>query len=171
MASGPITPWWIEGEKVKVGKDFIFFGSKITADGTAVMKLKDTCFLEEKLSKQSIVKEQRHHFASKVSYSHSYDFSSSRLCIWELDHKEGWELKNWCFQVVVLEKTLKSPLDIKQMKPVNPKGNQSWIFIGMTDLKLQYFDHLMRRVNSLEKTLMLGKIEGKRRRGWQSMRC
>ena len=85
---------------------------------------------------ESILKEQRHHFASKVSYSQSYDFSSSHLCIWELDHKEGWELKNWCFQVVVLEKTLESPLDIKQMKPVNPKGNQSWIFIGMTEIPI-----------------------------------
>ena len=85
----------------------------------------------------------------------------------ELDHKESWVPKNWCFWTVLLEKTLESPLDSKEIQPVNPKGNQSWIFIGRTELKLQYFGHLMQRTDSLEKTLMLGKIEGKRRRGWQ----
>ena len=87
-------------------------------------------------------------------------------------HKEGWELKNWCFQIVVLEKTLESPLDSKEIKPVNPKGNQSWIFIGRTDAeaKLQYFGHLMQRTDSFEKPLMLGKIEGGRRRRRQRMR-
>ena len=89
------------------------------------------------------------------------------VVMWELDHKEGWVLKNWCFQIVVLEKTLESPLDSKRIKPVNPKGNQPWIFIGRTEMKLrlQYFGHLMQRGNSLEKTLMLGKIEGRRRKG------
>ena len=78
------------------------------------------------------------------------------------------ESKNWCFRIVMLEKTLESPLDCKKIKPVNAKGNQPWIFIGKTmlKLKLQYFGHLMWRADSLEKTLMLGKIEG-RRRGWQ----
>ena len=79
------------------------------------------------------IKEQRHHFASKGPYSQSYDFSSSHVQMWELDHKEGWALKNWCFRIVVLEKTLESPLDCKEIKPVNPKGNQPWIFIGRTD--------------------------------------
>ena len=92
--------------------------------------------------------------------------------MWELDHKEGWMLKNWCFWIVVLEKTLESPLDCKEIKPVNPKGNQSWIFIGRTvaELKLQYFGHLIGRANSLEKTLMLEKIESKQRRGQWRMR-
>ena len=89
--------------------------------------------------------------------------------MWELDHKEGWVLKNWCFQTVVLEKTLESPLDCKEIKPVHPKGNQPWIFIGRK-LKLQYFGYLMRRADSSEKTLMFGKIEGRRRRGWQRMK-
>ena len=87
--------------------------------------------------------------------------------------KEGsWVPKNWCFWIVVLEKTLKSPLDCKEIEPVNPKGNQSWIFMGRADLKLklQYFGHLIRRTDTLEKTLMLGKIEGGRRREWQRMR-
>ena len=89
-----------------------------------------------------------------------------------LDYKESWAQKNWCFWTVGLEKTLESPLDCKEIKPVHPKGNQSWIFIGRTDmkLKLQYFGHLMQRTDSLEKTLMLGKTEGRRRRGRQRMR-
>ena len=92
--------------------------------------------------------------------------------MWELDHEKGWAPKNWCFWAVVLEKILESPLDSKEIKPVNPKGNQPWIFIGRSDtkLKLQYSGYLMRRVNSLEETLMLGKIEGRRRSGWQRMR-
>ena len=91
--------------------------------------------------------------------------------MWELDCKESWAPKSWCFWTVVLEKTLESPWDSKEIKPVNPKGNQSWIFIGRTDakLKLQYFGHLMRRTDSLQKTLMLGHIVGRGRRGWQKM--
>ena len=99
--------------------------------------------------------------------------------MWELDYKESWALKNWCFWSVVLEKTLESPLNCKVIQPVNLKGNQSWIFIGKSDaeaetpmlkLKLQYFGHLMQRANSFEKTLMLGKIEGRRRSGQRRMR-
>ena len=92
--------------------------------------------------------------------------------MWELDYKESWELKNWCFWTVVLEKTLESPLDCKEIQSVHPKGNQSWIFIGglMLKLKLQYFGHLMWTADSLEKILMLGKIEGGRRRGQQRIR-
>ena len=89
-----------------------------------------------------------------------------------MDHKESWASKNWCFWTVVLEKTLESPLDYKEIKTINPNGNQSWIFIGSTDAeaKLQYFGHLMQRTDSLEKTLMLGKTEVRRSRGWQRMR-
>ena len=91
--------------------------------------------------------------------------------MWELNYKESWAPKNWCFWTVVLEKTLESPLDCKEIQPVHPKGDQSWLFIGRSDvLKLQYFGHLMRRSDSFEKTLMLGKIEGRRRRGQQRMR-
>ena len=81
-------------------------------------------------------------------------------------------LKNWCFSTVVLEKTLESPLDCKEIQPVYPKGDQSWVFIGRTDAEaeFQYFGHLMQRVDSLEKTLMLGGIGGRRRRWWQRMR-
>ena len=89
--------------------------------------------------------------------------------MWELDYEEDWALKNWWFWTVVVEKTLDSPLDCKEIKPINPKGNQSWISIEGLMLKLQYFGHLMRRADSFEKTLMLGKIEGRRRRGWQNL--
>ena len=85
--------------------------------------------------------------------------------MWELDHKEGWTLKNRCFPGAVLEKTLESPLDCKEIQSVHPKGYQSWVFIERTDveLQLQYFGHLMWRADSLEKTLMLGETEGRRR--------
>ena len=78
------------------------------------------------------IKMQRHHLENKDLYSLSYGFSSSHVWMWELDHKESWVPKNWCFQIVVLEKTLESPLGCKEIKPVNPKGNQPWIFIGRT---------------------------------------
>ena len=79
------------------------------------------------------IKEQRHHFADKGLYNQSYGFSSSHVLMWELDHKEDWAPKNWCFQAVVLERTLESLLDCKEIKPDNPKGYQPWIFIGRTD--------------------------------------
>ena len=121
------------------------------------------------------IKKQRHDFADKGPYSQSYSQSyGSHVQMWELDHKEGWVLKNWCFRTVVLEKTLQSPLDSKEMKPVNPKGNQPWIFTGRTDAEAEApilwpLGHLMRRTNSSEKTLMLEKIEGRwegGHRGW-----
>ena len=83
------------------------------------------------------IKKQRHYFSNKGPYSQSCGFSSSHVRVWELDPKEGWALKNWCFQTVVLEKTLESPLDCKEIKPVNPKGNQSWIFTGRTDSEIE----------------------------------
>ena len=88
------------------------------------------------------------------------------------DYKESWVPKNWCFWTVVLENTLESPLDSKEIQPVHPKGNQSWIVIGRTDVEAetQYFGHLMQRTDSVEKILILGKIEGGRRRAWQRMR-
>ena len=92
--------------------------------------------------------------------------------MWELDYKESWVLKNWCFWTVVLEKTLENPLDCKEIQPVHPTGDQSWVFIGRTDVEAEtpIIWPLMWRADSFEKTLMLGKIEGRRRRGWQRMR-
>ena len=92
--------------------------------------------------------------------------------MWELDYKESWAPKNWCFWTVVLEKTLESPLDCKEIQPVNPNLKEispEYSLEGLM-LKLQYFDHLMWRTDSLRKGLMLGKIEGRRRRGWQGIR-
>ena len=110
--------------------------------------------------------------ANKGPSSQSYGFSSSHVWIWELDYKESWVLKNWCFWTVVLEKTLESPLNSKELnqsilKEISPKYSLEGL---MLKLKLHYLGHLMWRTDSFEKTLMLGKIEGRRRRGWQRMR-
>ena len=116
------------------------------------------------------IKNQRHHFAHKGLHSQSDCFSSSHVWMWELDHKEGWASKNWCFQIMVMEKTLESPLDSKEIKLVNPKGNQLWIFSGRTDTEARAPIHWSQELTHWKKTLMLGKIEGKRRRGRQGVR-
>ena len=137
------------------------------------MKLEDTCSFEEKLwLPTQLIKKQRHHFANKSPCSQSYSFSSSQVqCESRTIKKaERWRMdasELWCW------KRLKSPLVSKEIKPINPKGNQPWIFIGRTDAEVEapiFFGHLMQRADSLEKTLMMGKIEGKRRRGRQRMR-
>ena len=115
------------------------------------------------------IQKQRHYFANKGQSSQSHGFSSSHVWMWELDCEESWALKNWCFCTVVLEKTLESPMDCKSsnqsiLKEISPELEGL-----MLKLKLQYFGHPMWRTEWLEKTLMLGKIEG-RRRGWQRMR-
>ena len=103
---------------------------------TAAMKLKTTCSLEKSCGQpRQHIKEQRYYLADKGTFSQSYGFSSSHVWMWELDHKETWVLKNWCFWTLVLEKTLERLLDCKEVKSVNPKGNQSWIFIGRADTK------------------------------------
>ena len=112
------------------------------------------------------IKKQRHYFVNKGLSSQGHDFSSSHVWNWELDYKQSWVPKNWCFWSVVLEKTLDSPMDSKEIQPVYPKGDQSWIFIGRNDVEAEtpVFSHLMQRADSFEKTLMLGNIEGGRRR-------
>ena len=131
IASSPITSWQIDGETMETVTDFIFLGSKITADGDCGHEMK-RCFLLGNDQYRQHIKKQRHYFAEKGPCSQSYGFSSSHVWMWELDHKEGWATKNWCFWTVVLEKTLESPLECQEIKPVHPKGNQSWIFIGRT---------------------------------------
>ena len=102
---------------------------------TAAMKLKDICSLKESCDQpRQNIKHQRYYFADKGPSSQSYGFSSNHVWMWELDHNERLAPKNWCFWAMVLEKTLESPLDFKEIKPVNPKGNQSWILIGRTDV-------------------------------------
>ena len=117
------------------------------------------------------IKKQRHYFVNKGPSSQGYGFSSSRVWMWELDYKESWVVKNWCFWTVVLEKTLENPLDCKEIQPVHPKGDQPWVFIGRTDVEAETPILWPPDVKSwfIEKTLMLGKIEG-RRRGGQRMR-
>ena len=119
-------------------RDFIWGAPKSLQMVTAAMKLKDTCSLEESCDKsRQYIKKQRHYFADKGPSNQSYGFSSSHVWMWELDYKESWVPKNWCFWTVMLQRTLESPLDSKKIKPVNPKGNQSWIFIGRTDAKAE----------------------------------
>jgi len=119
MASGPITSWQIEGEKVQAVTAFIYLGFKTTQDGD--------CCHENKRQKKSCgkprwcIKKQRHHFVDKGLCSQGCGFSSSHVQMWELDHKEGWALKNWCFRTAALEQTLENPLDFKVIKRVNPK--------------------------------------------------
>ena len=104
---------------------------------TAAMKLKDTPWKKSYDEPRQCIKKQRHYFADKGPSNQSYGFSSSHVWMWELDYKEGWTLKNWCFWTVVLEKTLESRLDFKEIKPVNPKWNQSWMFIERTDAEAE----------------------------------
>ena len=139
MASGPITSWEIHGETVETVSDFIFGGSKITADDDCSHEIKRHLLLGRKVmtNLDSIFKKQRHYFANKGLSSQGYGFSSSHVWMWELDYKESWVLKNWCFWTVVLEKTFESPLDCKEIQVVCPKGNQSWVFIGRTDVEAE----------------------------------
>ena len=131
MASGPITSWEIDGETLS---DFIFGASKNTADGDSSHEIKRLLLLGRKVvtNLDSILKRRDITLPTKVCLVKAM-FSSSHVWMWELDYKESWELKNWYFWTVVLEKTLESPWDCKKIKPIHPKGNQSWIFIGRTD--------------------------------------
>ena len=118
------------------------------------------------------IKKQQHYFANKGPSSQSYGFSSSHVRMWELVYKESWALKNWCFWTVVLEKTLESPWTARRsnqsiLKEISPGYSLEGL---MLKLKLQYFGHLMQRADSFEKTLMLGKIDSRKRREWQGMR-
>ena len=130
MASGPITSWQIDGEKMETAEDLIFLGSIISADGDCSHELKRHLLLGRKAMTNltSILKSKLywHHFVDKGPYSQSYGFSSSHTRMWEMDHKEDWALKNWYFWTLVLEKTPEGPLDIKEIKLFNPKGNQPW---------------------------------------------
>ena len=161
------------GKQWKQWQTLFFFASKTTADGDCSHEIKRHLLLGIKAitNLDSILKSIDITLPTKISLVKAVVFCSSHVCTWELDYKESWALKNWCFWTVVLEKTAESPSDFMEIQPVHPKGNQSWIFIGRTDAeaKLQYFGHLMGRADSSGKTLMLGKIEG-RRRGQQRIR-
>ena len=152
----------------------LFWGAPKSLQMVSVaMNLKDTCSWKKSYNQpRQHIEKQRHYFANKDPSCQSYGFSSSYVWMWELDYKESWVLKNWCFWTVVLEKTLESPLDCKEihqsiLKDISPEYSLEGL---MLKLKLQYFGHLMGRADSFEKTLMLGKDEGRRKRGWQRMR-
>ena len=137
MASGPITSWQIDGETVETVADFIFLGSKIIADGDWNHEIKRGLLLGRKImtNLDSILKSRN--IVNKCLSSQGYGFSSGHVWMWEFYYKENWALKNWCFWTVVLETTLESPLDYKEIQPVNPKGVQSWVFIGRIDVEAE----------------------------------
>ena len=133
---------------------------------TAAMKLKDACSWKKSYDKpRQHIKKQRYHFADKGLYSQSYSFSSCHVWMWELNYKESWALKNWCFWTVVLEKTLESPLNCKEIKQVHPQGNQSWVFIGRTNGWSWNSNTLATWWEELTERLKAGS-----ERGWQRMR-
>ena len=139
MAFGPITSWEIDGETVETVSDFIFLGSKITADGDCSHEITRRLLLGGKVmtNLDSILKKQRHYFDNKDPSSQGYGFSCGHVWMWELDCEEDWVPKNWCFWTVVLEKTLESPLDCKEIQLVHSKGDQPWVFFGRTDAKAE----------------------------------
>ena len=134
MASSPITSWQIDEETVA---DFNFLGSKITADGDCSHEIKRHLLLASYDQPRQHIKKQRHYFVNKGPSSQGYGFSSSHVWVWGLDCKERWAPKNWCFWTLVLEKPLESPLDCKEIQPIHPKGDQSWVFIGRTDAEAE----------------------------------
>ena len=117
----------------------LFWGSsKITADGDCSHEIKRCLLLGRKvMTNLDSVLKQRHYFANKGPSSQGYGFSSTHVWMWKLDSKESWVLKHWCFWTVVLEKTLESPLDCEEVKPIHPKGDQSWAFIERTDVEAE----------------------------------
>ena len=136
MASGPITSWQIDGETVETVSDFIWGGSKITADGDCSHEIKRRLLLGRKVmtNLDSMFKSRDITLPTKVHLVKAMVFP---VVMWELDCEESWALKNWCFWTVVLEKTLESPLDCKEIQPVHPKGDQSWVFTGRTDVEAE----------------------------------
>ena len=172
MASGPIISWQIDGETVETVSDFIFWFQNHCRWWVQPWNYKTLAPWKKSYDQpRQHIKKQRHYFVNKGPSSQGYGFSSSHAWMWELDYKESWE-PNWCFWTVVLERTLESLLDCKEIQPVHPKEISPGCSLEglMLKLKLQYFGHLMPRVDSLEKTLMLGGIGGRRRRGQQRMR-
>ena len=137
MASSPIPSWQIDGETVETGRLY-FLGSKITADGDCSHEIKRRLLLGWKVTTnlESILKSREITLLTKVHLVKPI-VSSSHVWMWELDYKSSWAPKNWCFWTVVLKKTLESPLDCKEIQPVHPKGNQSWKFVGRTDVEAE----------------------------------
>jgi len=138
MALGPNISWQIDGETVETVADFILGGSKITADGDCSHEIKKCLLLGRKImtSLDSILKSRDITLSTKVRLVKAMVFPVV-VWMWDLDYKESWAQKNWCFWTVVLEKILEGPLDCKEIQPVHPKGNQFWVFIGRTDVEAE----------------------------------
>ena len=170
MASGPITSWQIDVETVA---DFIFGSPKITADGECSHEIKRRLLLGRKVmtNLDGILKSRDINLSRKFWVVNIMVFPVV-MCGCELNYKESWAQENWYFWTVVLEKTLESPLDCKEIQAVHPKGDESWVFNGRTDIEAEtpILWPLDVKADSFEKTLMLGKIEGNRRQGLQRMR-
>ena len=138
MASGPITSWQMHGETMETVRDFVFLGSKITVDGDCSPEIKRCLFLGRKaMTNLDSILKSRHYFANKGPYSQSYGFSSSQVWMWELDHKESWVPKIWSFELWCWRRLLRVPWTARRIQPVNAQGNQSWIFIEMTDAEAE----------------------------------
>ena len=169
MASGPITSWQIDGETVETVADFIFGGTKITADGDCSHEIKICCSLKKSYDQpRQHIQKQRHYFADKGPSSQSCGFSSSHAWMWELDYEESWVRRIDAFELWCWRRLLRVPWTARRsnqsiLKEISPEYSLEGLILR---LKLQYFGHLMWRTDSLEKTVMLGKIEGRRRRGW-----
>ena len=172
MASSPITSWKTDGETMETVTDLIFSGSKITADDDCSHEIKRRLLLGRKVmtNLDSILKSRD--ITNKGPSSQSYGFSSSHVWMWELDYKESWAAKNWCFWTGCWRRLLRVPWTARRssqsiLNEISPGISLDGM---MLKPKLQYFGHLIRIVDSLEKTLMLGGIGGRRRRGRQRMR-
>ena len=168
MASGPITSWQIDGETVETVADFISLGSQITAGGDCSHEIKRRLLLGRKVMTNlgSILKSRD--IVNKVPSSQGCGFSSGHVWMWDLDYKESWA-QNWCFWSVVLKKTLRVPWTARRssqsiLKEISPGCLLEGLMLKQ---KLHYFGHLMWRADSFEETLMLGKTDGRRRRGRQ----
>ena len=170
MASSSITSWKIDGDTVETVANFILRGSKITVDGDCSYEIETlTPWKESYDQPRQHVKKQRHYFVNKGPSSQGYGFSSGHVWMWELDCEESWAPKNWCFCTVVLEKALWTARRSNQsiLKEISPGISLEGM---MLKLKLQYFGHLVQRVDSLEKDFDAGRECGTRRKGRQRMR-
>ena len=173
MATGPITSWQIDGETMETVIDFILGASRITVDGDCSHEIKRGLLLARKtMTNLDSIRKQIHCFAYKGPSSQSYGISSSHVQMWELDHKESWVPRIDAFELWCGRRLLRVPWAARRsnqsiLREMGPEYSLEGLILK---LKLQYFVYLMRRTDSLEKTLMLGKIEGGRRRGQQRMR-
>ena len=173
MASGPITSWDIDGETVETVTDFILWGSKITADGECSHEIKRCLFLGRKaLTNRQCIKKQRYYFADKGPYNQSYGFSSShaQMDSWTIKKAKHWRIdasELWCWRRLLRVPWTSRRSNQSILKEISPGCSLEWLILK---LKFQNFSHLMRRVDSLEKTLMLGGIGGRRKRGQWRMR-